>query len=142
MSVTLTTQTIDGKSVVVGTDDATGDVSVAVDYSTLLNGIATSLETLSTNSTTIKNSTDSIASDLGSTEQHIHDIRDLGSETGSGIRVVSPYDQFSMIALYRYLILQGKLLDTSKYVSPAEQAQAAAKVPDLIQDIKNLAQSS
>ena len=141
MAVTLTLQTVNDTSVVICTDN-TGQASIALDYSPFFERIASSLETVSTNVSTASAGVGSIASNLGSIENWIHELSVQASSEGGGVRTVSPYEEFSSITLYRYMVLQGKILDTSKNVSIAEQAKAAAKVPELMATVKNLVNSS
>jgi len=129
--------------------------SIAVDYTTLLSriadsaeSIATSLATLSSNSTSIKNSITAIESDIDNMsakstiiadkqtamETYQKKLKELGETTG--IHVVGPYDWLGLINVYRSLIEQGAITDTQGNVDASKQAQALAVVNSYIAKIQ------
>ena len=140
-------------------------VSVAIDYTSYYERIATALETMATNSTAIKNSIAAIETDIDTiatntttiaTKQTIiadkqtiiaekqtametyqKRLKELGE--GSGIHVVSPYDTFGIATLWRLLILEGKILEdyaTDTSVSASEQQRALEYLTDLCATIR------
>ena len=133
---TLNAQTVSNIPVIVGTATSGSGVSVAIDYTAVFERIAAALESISGNAATANANTVTIATKIGYIEQWIHDLRNLGA--GEGIHIAAPFDPFTSIPLYRLLIEEGKLLDTSKNVTIPNQLAAAAKVPVLINQLNEL----
>jgi len=130
MATRVEKQTVDGTSVVVGygvvniasysapvppatqgnTTYTTQDVvvDVEIDYTTYLSRIATALETIATQTTTIATQTTMLATKLTEIETHQQRLRELGE--GEGIRIISPYELFGFVTIYRNLIEEGNIL--------------------------------
>lgn len=83
------------------TSGATG-VSVAIDYTTYYSRIATALETIATNSTTISSSLSAIKTDLDTMTSNSTTIKDLA--IGTGIHFVSPYEWLGYMSLYKLYV--------------------------------------
>jgi hypothetical protein len=97
-------------------------VDVEIDYTTYLSRIATALETIATQTTTIATQTTTIATQtttiatqttmlatkLTEIETHQQRLRELGE--GEGIRIISPYELFGFVTIYRNLIEEGNIL--------------------------------
>lgn len=102
-------------------DDISGHI--AVDYSSYYNRIASALETIATNSDSIKNNLEiiaekqtaietyqkTIAEKQTAMETYQKKLKELGE--GEGIRVISPFELFSFITTYRILVEEGKVLE-------------------------------
>lgn len=116
MSYTLTvdTQTLasgETENVVILTNTTSGaseEYSVAIDYTDYYSRIATALETIATNSTTI-------AQKITSIDTNIDALKEAGDprSTGDGIRTVQPYNEVYLAYLWKE-ILQGKVIDNYK----------------------------
>ena len=131
-------------------------VSIAIDYTTYYDRIATALETMATQTTTIATQTTTIATRLTAISTDIDTIasnsttikdkqtametyqkklKELGE--GSGIRVIGPYEVFGMISIYRLLIEQAKILDTTESASASQIQAAITEVTRLAQLIRS-----
>ena len=138
-------------------------VSIAIDYTTYYDRIATALETMATQTTTIATQTTTIATQtttiatrltaistdidtIASNSTTIKDkqtametyqkkLKELGE--GSGIRVIGPYEVFGMISIYRLLIEQAKILDTTESASASQIQAAITEVTRLAQLIRS-----
>ena len=98
----LTTSNPDNRPIVTTeTSSATG-VSVAIDYTTYYSRIATALETIATNSTTISSSLLEIKTDLDTMTTNSTTIKDLA--IGTGIHFVSPYEWLGYMSLYKLYV--------------------------------------
>ena len=138
-------------------------VSIAIDYTTYYDRIATALETMATQTTTIATQTTTIATQtttiatrltaistdidtIASNSTTIKDkqtametyqkkLKELGE--GVGIRVIGPYEVFGMISIYRLLIEQAKILDTTESASASQIQAAITEVTRLAQLIRS-----
>lgn len=150
MATRVEKQTVDGTNVVVGygtvsiptynppeppettgtttytTQDAVVDVEI--DYSPFYERIATALETIATNSTTV-------AQKITAIEAHQDRIRELGETVG--YRIKSPYEVFSMVALYKLFIKEAKILELED-ATEEQRAQALQRVLDYMQEFYNV----
>ena len=111
---------------------ATAAETVATNTTT----IATNTTTIATNSTTIATKITTISSTLTSMEADIKILSDLGKWTG--IHVISPYEWFGYMAIYRLFVEHGKLLDMGDNVSETQMAEALAEAESYFQKIKDL----
>lgn len=117
------------------------NVSMAIDYTSYYDRIATALETIATNSTAIKNSIASITTNTGTmaTQQTTMAAQQttMASEqtimanlaTGTGIHTRGVYETFGTMSLYRLLIEQAKILDYS--TGSASEAQKTAAIAEM-----------
>ena len=62
-------------------------------------------------------------------------LKELGE--GVGIRVIGPYEVFGMISIYRLLIEQAKILDTTESASASQIQAAITEVTRLAQLIRS-----
>jgi len=69
-------------------------VAVAIDYTTYYDRIATALETIATQTTTV-------ASNLGEIEAHQQKLRELGE--GPGIHVIGPWEWVGLSSIVKLL---------------------------------------
>ena len=162
MAIIVDKTTIPGITLI--TDNVTGGITTAVNYTTELSNIATALGTLATNSTTISttltaletsvatlvtNSTSirttlsSINTTLASMETNLSTLSSNSTTmttngSTTGIHIKSPYDDFTMVSIYKLLIEQGKALDTTTAVSQSEQTAALATIANYVTHIKTL----
>jgi hypothetical protein len=74
---------------------------IVIDYSKYYERIATALETLATQTTTIAEKQSAI-------ETYQKKLKELGE--GEGIHTLSPYELFSFVTSYRSLIEEGRIL--------------------------------
>ena len=160
MALTLNTNTISGTTIV--TDSVTG--GIVIDVSPLLSRIAIALETIATNSTTISNTLSTLETNVATLatnsttisgtltdvdskistiatnstlmEDHQHRLRTLGDTTG--VHIKSPYDDFTMVSIYRLLVEQGKAADLTEAVSQADQTAALAAISSYVERIQSL----
>lgn len=88
-------------------DDISGHI--AIDYSAYYASIASSLETMATNSTAILEKLNIIAEKQTAMETYQKKLKELGE--GEGIHVISPYELFSFITTYRILVEEGRLME-------------------------------
>jgi hypothetical protein len=156
MAITITNP--DSRPVVTAQQSGIGEdgVSIAIDYTTYYDRIATALETMATQTTTIATQTTTIATRLTAISTDIDTIasnsttikdkqtametyqkklKELGE--GSGIRVIGPYEVFGMISIYRLLIEQAKILDTTESASASQIQAAITEVTRLAQLIRS-----
>ena len=122
---------------------STGGIAIAYDYSDFYERIATALETIATTSTQIASSLQSIAGTLSSVDVTLtaiaDDVRIITTQsTGTGIHTVGAHDWMGYMALYRLFIEEGKILDTSTYVSTSSTAEALTAVEEYVQKINDL----
>ena len=131
-------------------------VAIAIDYTTYYARIATALETIATQATTIAAQTTIVAaqtttiaaqttivaaqttivaSKQTAMETYQKKLKELGE--GSGIRVIGPYEVFGMISIYRLLIEQAKILDTTESASASQIQAAITEVTRLAQLIRS-----
>lgn len=106
---------------------------------TTLQGIAESLSSIVSSSNleplvghiaTIATETTTIAEKQTAIETYQKKVKELAE--GAGIHILSPYEMFQMVTIYRLLVEQGKILDTSGDVSDAEKTAAIAKVAEYL----------
>ena len=163
MAITITNP--DSRPVVTAQQSGIGEdgVSIAIDYTTYYDRIATALETMATqtttiatqtttiatrltaiatdidtiasNSTTIKDKQTTIAEKQTAMETYQKKLKELGE--GVGIRVIGPYEVFGMISIYRLLIEQAKILDTTESASASQIQAAITEVTRLAQLIRS-----
>ena len=156
MAITITNP--NSRPVVSAEPSGVGDdgVSIAIDYTTYYDRIATALETMATQTTTIATQTTTIATRLTAISTDIDTIasnsttikdkqtametyqkklKELGE--GVGIRVIGPYEVFGMISIYRLLIEQAKILDSAETASASQIQAALSEVTRLSERIKN-----
>jgi hypothetical protein len=111
MAVTITESTITGESgvdetVVIAENTSNVEpISIEIDYSGYFARIATAMETIATNSTTV-------AQKITSIDTNIDALKEAGDprSIGDGIRVTQPYGQLYLAYLWKE-ILQGGFLD-------------------------------
>lgn len=138
MSVILTTQTENGRDVIVGQDNtgATPDyVAIAIDYGDLYGNIANTLITISNDikkivdsSERIADATESIDSTMKLIATDVDRIRQLGDTGGEGFRTISPYGWIGNAALYQLYVEQGYAIDDANNISEADQDRAIEKL--------------
>ena len=156
MAITITNP--NSRPVVTAEPSGVGEdgVSIAIDYTTYYDRIATALETIATQTTTIATQTTTIATRLTAISTDIDTIasnsttikdkqtametyqkklKELGE--GVGIRVIGPYEVFGMISIYRLLIEQAKILDTTESASASQIQAAITEVTRLAQLIRS-----
>ena len=103
------------------------DIDTTASAATLLL-IATSLGTMATNSTTM-------ATKLTAIETYQKKMKELGE--GPGIHFIGPYEVFGLVSIYRMMIEQAKILESTGTTSTPEQvAQALIEVRRLSELIK------
>lgn len=124
-------------------------VAIAIDYTTYYERIATALENISTQTTTIATRLTAISTDIDTIASNSTTIKDkqTAMETyqkklkelgeGSGIRVIGPYEVFGMISIYRLLIEQAKILDTTESASDSQIRDAIREVDRLARLIRS-----
>jgi hypothetical protein len=138
-------------------------VAIAIDYTTYYDRIATALENISTQTTTIATRLTAISTDIDTIASNSTTIKDkqttiaekqttiaekqTAMETyqkklkelgeGSGIRVIGPYEVFGMISIYRLLIEQAKILDTTESASDSQIRDAIREVDRLARSIRS-----
>ncbi len=104
------------------------DVDTTASAATLLL-IATSLGTMATNTTTI-------ASKLTAIETYQKKMKELGE--GPGIHFLGPYEKFGLVSIYRMMIEQAKILESTGVAATPEQVTQALvevrRLSDLIRD--------
>lgn len=79
---------------------STGAISIAFDYSTYYERMATALETIATNSTSIANNIQLVANSISTLTSQVAVIGMLSTSTG--IRTTSPYDWSRSVELYSW----------------------------------------
>ena len=103
------------------------DIDTTASAATLLL-IATSLGTMATNSTTM-------ATKLTAIETYQKKMKELGE--GPGIHFIGPYEVFGLVSIYRMMIEQAKILEsTGTTATPEQVAQALIEVRRLSELIK------
>ncbi len=95
--------------------------SITVDYTAFVERAVTALETIASNSTSIKNSLETISNKQTAIEAYIKRLKELGETTG--IHMIGPYEKFGLISIYKLLIEEGKILELDK-VSDAKRDEA------------------
>ena len=111
------------------------DVDTTASAATLLL-IATSLGTMATNSTTVATNTTTIASKLTAIETYQKKMKELGE--GPGIHFIGPYEVFGLVSIYRMMIEQARILEsTGVEATPEQVTQALVEVRRLSELIKN-----
>jgi hypothetical protein len=104
------------------------DIDTTATAATLLL-IATSLGTMATNSTTM-------ATKLTAIETYQKKMKELGE--GDGIHFIGPYEIFGLVSIYRMMIEQAKILEsTGTTATPEQVTQALVEVRRLSELIKN-----
>lgn len=106
---------------------------IEFDYSAHLTSIATSLAVIATNTSTIavnttlmaSNST-TVAEKVTAMETYQKRLKELGE--GKGIHVVGPWEWIGLISIYRLLVEEGKVLDTTLDVTDEQIKEALVKV--------------
>ena len=124
---------------------ATQTTTIATQTTTIatrLTAIATDIDTIASNSTTIKDKQTTIAEKQTTIaekqtamETYQKKLKELGE--GVGIRVIGPYEVFGMISIYRLLIEQAKILDTTESASASQIQAAITEVTRLAQLIRS-----
>ena len=111
-------------------------VDVEIDYSSFYERIATALETIATQTTTVAAQTTIIAEKQTAMETYQKKLKELGED--NGIRIIGPYDIFGLVSIYRLLIEQAKILESTEApATPAQIAAALAEVTRISQLIKS-----
>ncbi len=87
-------------------DDVSGHLQI--DYSAYYNRIATALETVASNSTSILEKLNTIAEKQTAMETYQKKLKELGE--GEGIHTLSPLEFVGFITTYRRLIEEGTIL--------------------------------
>lgn len=95
--------------------------------------IAASLITMALNSTTIAANSTILAEKLTAIETYQKRVKELGE--GPGFRIKSPYEIFSMVAIYKLFIEEGKIFDFEKIITEQEKSAALAEVIQYMQKI-------
>jgi hypothetical protein len=91
---------------------------------------------MATNSTTMATNTTTIASKLTAIETYQKKMKELGE--GPGIHFIGPYEVFGLVSIYRMMIEQAKILEsTGATATPEQVAQALIEVRRLSELIKN-----
>ena len=110
------------------------DVDTTASAATLLL-IATSLGTMAANSTTMATNSTTMATKLTAIETYQKKMKELGE--GPGIHFIGPYEVFGLVSIYRMMIEQAKILESTGTTSTPEQvAQALIEVRRLSELIK------
>ena len=109
-------------------DGAGGGTLTGKDYTPELGRIATALETIAAQTTTI-------AGAMTSIESHQNKLRQLGE--GPGIHIIGAYESFGMVTLYRLLIEQAKILDSAEAASESQITAAITEATRLAQLIRS-----
>jgi hypothetical protein len=149
MAITITNP--DDRPVVTAEPSGIGEdgVAIAIDYTTYYDRIATALENISTQTTTIATRLTAISTDIDTIASNSTTIKDkqTAMETyqkklkelgeGSGIRVIGPYEEFGKISIYRLLIEQAKILDTTESASDSQIRDAIREVDRLARSIRS-----
>ena len=115
--------------------DTTASAARLLLIATSLDTMATNSTTMATNSTTMATNITTIATKLTAIETYQKTMKELGE--GPGIRVIGPYEVFSMISIYRLLIEQAKILDSAESASASQIQAALTEVTRLSERIKN-----
>jgi hypothetical protein len=115
--------------------DTTASAARLLLIATSLGTMATNSTTMAANSTTMATNITTIATKLTAIETYQKKMKELGE--GPGIRVVGPYEVFSMISIYRLLIEQAKILDSAESASASQIQAALSEVTRLSERIKN-----
>lgn len=115
--------------------DTTASAARLLLIATSLDTMATNSTTMATNSTTMATNITTIATKLTAIETYQKKMKELGE--GPGIRVIGPYEVFSMISIYRLLIEQAKILDSAESASASQIQAALTEVTRLSERIKN-----
>jgi hypothetical protein len=123
--------------------------AIAIDYTQYVERIAAAIETVAAQTTIIAtkttviadkttiiaDQTTTIATKLTAIETYQKKLKELGE--GAGIHVVGPYDWLGLINVYKSLVEEGNILDTSTNVSDAKIAESLATVNAYIARIKS-----
>jgi hypothetical protein len=104
-------------------DDSNG--GLAIDYTQIFNKLNLNLSRIADSLET----TDSSAN----LADNISILRNLG-ET-SGIRTVSPYEYVTLISIYKLLIEENKLFDTTRAITQTEKDQIKQRISEYIDGI-------
>ena len=136
-------------TVTMTTAGTTTIADAAVDYSTVYATIATALSTIATNSTSIKDSLATIATQTTTVASQTTTVASqtttlasnsttiTGLATGNGIHIVGAYDVFGLVSIYRMMIEQAKILESTGDAPTSEKvAQALIEVRRLSELIK------
>ena len=115
--------------------DTTASAARLLLIATSLGTMATNSTTMATNSTTMATNITTIASKLTAIETYQKKMKELGE--GPGIHFIGPYEVFSMISIYRLLIEQAKILDSTESASASQIQAALSEVTRLSERIKN-----
>jgi hypothetical protein len=155
MAVTVTTQTVDGATVIVAEQVGGSGVAIAINYSTLYDRMADALESIEANVASIKTTLNNIAGNtatiateiatidtsLSNINANLSTIR-VNSTTmatlasGNGIHMVGPYDSYGAVSLYRLYVEEGEILKTGNYVSDEKEEEANAAIATMINKVE------
>ena len=115
--------------------DTTASAATLLLIATSLGTMATNSTTMATNSTTMATNTTTIASKLTAIETYQKKMKELGE--GPGIHFIGPYEVFGLVSIYRMMIEQAKILESTGDAPTSEQvAQALIEVRRLSELIK------
>ena len=119
------------------------------DIKSYLNTINTNIGTITTNTGTIATNIDTMSTNIATQTVAITglkiDLDILAANStimknlaqGTGIRIIGPYEVFGMISVYRLLIEQAKILDTTESASASQIQAAITEVTRLAQLIRS-----
>jgi hypothetical protein len=122
MSVTLTTQTANGVTVIVGEQTGGTGAAIAINYATLYGRMADALENLAANVASIKTTLENMSANVSVIRTNSTTMATLAS--GNGMHIVSPYESFGAVSLYRLYAEEGAILDTKNYVNDEKETEA------------------
>jgi len=83
---------------------------------------------------TVVLNSEGIAYSLSELEKHQLRVKELSD--GTGVHTVSPYDNFSLISIYKILVEQGKILDQTGNVDTVTQDAAISAISDYVNKFK------
>lgn len=131
MAIVVDTTSIAGTTIVI--DDR--NFSIAIDYTSFYDRIATAMETIATNSTTIATNTTTIATQLTAMADDIDRLRTLADHpSGPGIRTVTPYGYIGNAILYLLYIKQAQILE-EEFAGGNQQAESLARFNQILDDM-------
>ena len=161
MAVTVTTQVVDGVTVIVAEHDTSG-VSIAINYANTYIRLATAMEKLSANVVTMITTLNRISANLSSINSNLSQINANTSNirvslsnmnanlsvmrfnsttianlaSGNGIHTVSPYESFGAISLYKLYAEEGEILNTKYFVSDQKEQEANSAIGTMMTKVQ------
>lgn len=128
MPIVTDTITIPGTTIVY--DDTNG--GVAIDYSSYYERIASALETITTDTTSIADSSSGSANSLAEIAADLDNLKTLANS--SGIRTITPYGYIGNTILYLLYIKQAQILDET-FAGDNQQAESLAKFNQILEEM-------